>query len=251
MIEINIKKKFSGINIEACFHIENNLFATLFGKSGAGKTTLLRMLAGIEEPDEGYIRSGNEIWYDSQNKINLPPQFRKTGYVFQDYALFPNMTVLGNITYALPVKRKKITSKMEKIFIQEILEITGLTSIQNFPPHSLSGGEKQRVAFARAIARRPSILLLDEPFSSLDMELRFKLQEELVKIVKKFSLTVFMVTHDYSDIFNMADVVFLMDAGKLTGSGKPSDIFEPFVTGKIKINNKVLRDSASAQKMEN
>jgi molybdate transport system ATP-binding protein len=229
MIEINVKKKFPGLSIEAGLNIEDKMFATLFGNSGAGKTTLLRMLAGIEMPDEGYIRSGNEIWYDSKKKINLSPQLRKTGYVFQDYALFPNMTVLENLVYALPgalyKNREKIAAKKEQSFIREILEITGLNTVQNFCPNALSGGQKQRVALARAIARRPSVLLLDEPFSSLDHELRYRLQEELAKIVKNFSLTVLMVTHDYSDIFKMADEVFIMNSGKLTENGKPSEIF--------------------------
>ena len=231
MIKIRIRKNYPTLNVDTDFEIEQGKFAVLFGKSGVGKTTLLNMLAGIKTPDQGFIQCEDRVWYDSEKKINLSPQERKTGYVFQDYALFPNMTIFQNLHYALG-------KNGEKSFIREILDITGLHKLEDLYPHQLSGGQKQRAALARAIARRPQVLLLDEPFSSLDLELRYRLQEELSKIVKNFSLTAIMATHDYSDVFNMADMVFLMESGKLQKRGKPSDVFLA-----EKHNNKIVLDA--------
>jgi molybdate transport system ATP-binding protein len=151
--------------------IANNELLCLFGHSGAGKTTLLRILAGLFTPDRGFISFNGEVWYDSVKKINLPPQKRNVGFMFQDYALFPNMTVRRNIEFA-----QKIRNAEE---VDSLLSHFGLEALQKQYPAKLSGGQKQRVALARALAAKPNLLLLDEPLSALDYEMRLNLQDEI------------------------------------------------------------------------
>jgi len=238
MIKIQIAKTLhSGegeFQLNLDLQIQNNEFITLYGKSGAGKTTTLRIVAGLTEPDEGTIQIDNEVWFDSKRKINLLPQQRRVGLVFQDYALFPNMTVRKNLEYSLE-------SKKDITIVDTLLELMDLQNLSNRKPDSLSGGQQQRVALARALVRKPKVLLLDEPLSALDMEMRVKLQDEILKIHNEFDITTILVSHSFTEIFKLSNRVFVIDKGKITRSGNPADIFiDRKLSGKFKFEGKIL-----------
>ncbi|MCX7759895.1 MAG: ABC transporter ATP-binding protein [Hydrogenothermaceae bacterium] len=235
MIKIKVRKKLFGYNgefwLDIDFEIEKNEFLAVFGKSGSGKTTLLRIIAGLEVADEGYIEFDGKVYFDSKKKINLPPQKRNVGFVFQNYALFPNMTVYQNLLYALNDKKKA----------DEILKKVELYQLKDRYPYTLSGGQQQRVALARVLMRNPDILLLDEPLSALDQSIRSKLQEELKNIHKNFGLTSLIVSHDMVEVFKLADRVILINQGKIEKVGKPRDIFiEKPVSGKFSFYGEVI-----------
>lgn len=238
MIEIDIIKPLftaDGI-IDLCIkkEIKQGEFITLFGKSGSGKTTLLRIIAGLETPQSGKIVVNGEVWFDSSKKINIPIQKRNIGFVFQDYALFPNMSVRQNLEFAL--KNKKEINK-----IDEILKIMEIENLSNMNPQNLSGGQKQRVALARTLMTNPKILLLDEPLSALDNSLRLKLQEELAFIHKKFDVTSILVSHDISEVFKLSTRVFKISLGKIIKDGNPSEVFSnQNISGKFKMIGEIL-----------
>lgn len=238
MIEIKITKPLhtadGTIDLVVDKTIQNGDFLTLFGKSGSGKTTLLRILAGLETPKSGTIIVDGDVWFDSSKNINLPPQKRNVGFVFQDYALFPNMTVRQNLEFALPNKNE--TKKVD-----EILEIMEIENLAKMKPENLSGGQKQRVAVARTLMTNPKILLLDEPLSALDMEMRIKLQNELSKIHTRFGVTSVLVSHDISEVFRLSNRVFKINLGQITDDGTPSEVFaNQNISGKFKIVGEVL-----------
>jgi molybdate transport system ATP-binding protein len=238
MIRLAVKKRlFSAegeMELAVDIRVKEGDFVTLFGKSGAGKTTLLRTLSGLDTPDEGVITVGEETWYDSAKKINLPPQRRQIGYVFQDYALFPNMTLRQNLEFALE-------KGQDPAIVDELLEIVGLAELSDRRPGTLSGGQKQRAALARALVRRPKILLLDEPLSALDLEMRLKLQDELLEIHRRFGVTTLLVSHDLSEIFKLSNRVFMIEHGGVTRSGAPSELFiQDELGGKFRFTGEVL-----------
>lgn len=238
MIRINITKELhtaeGTIALRVDKEIKSGDFLTLFGKSGSGKTTLLRIIAGLEVPQSGTITVDDEVWFDSSKKINLPPQKRNVGFVFQDYALFPNMTVRQNLEFAL--KNKKESQKVDEIL--EIMEIENLSSMR---PEHLSGGQKQRVAVARTLMTSPKILLLDEPLSALDSAMRLKLQDELQRVHKKFGITSILVSHDVSEVFRLSNRVLKISLGKITDDASPSQVFaNQNLSGKFKIVGEVL-----------
>ncbi len=183
-------------------------FIALFGASGAGKTTALKILAGLVNPDEGIIIVDNEVWFDSFQHINLPPQKRSLGFVFQEYNLFPNMTLRENLQFAL---RKNENEKV----IDDFLDNADLKEVQDFKPSMLSGGQKQRVAIIRALIRQPKILLLDEPFSALDLPIRLNLQKEILKMHEKFNIPTILVTHDVADVVRLSKRVFIIQDGSM------------------------------------
>jgi molybdate transport system ATP-binding protein len=185
----------------------------LFGHSGSGKTTLMRMLAGLNKPDKGYIEFNGQVWFDSGKKINLPPQQRNVGYMFQDYALFPNMTVRRNIEFA-----QKMRNAEE---VEELLMLFGLENLQKQHPAKLSGGQKQRVALARALAAKPRLLLLDEPLSALDYQMRLSLQDEILKAHNLLSSVTLLVSHDKDEVRKLATSVLVLNKGKVKGIGSP------------------------------
>ena len=184
MIQFNAYKMLQTADgelpLDVSLTFEKGQFIAIYGNSGAGKTTILRILAGLTEAEKVQIKVGDEVWDDSQKKFHLPVQKRSIGFVFQDFALFPNLTVKENLEFAL-------SKNDSKGIVPELIELMELQSLQNSKPQNLSGGQKQRVALARAIVRKPEILLLDEPLSALDDEMRFKLQDYILKIHQKNS----------------------------------------------------------------
>ena len=238
MIEIDIIKPLYTadgiINLKVNKKINKGDFLTLFGKSGSGKTTLLRILAGLETPKSGKIVVDKEIWFDSSKKINLSPQKRNVGFVFQDYGLFPNMSVRKNLEFALK-------NKNDKKKVDEILEIMEIKNLSNIKPEHLSGGQKQRVALARTLMTNPKILLLDEPLSALDTTMRLKLQDELSLIHQKFNITSILVSHDISEVFKLSNRVFKINLGEIEEDGTPNELFSnQKISSKFKIVGEIL-----------
>ncbi len=207
----------------------------IYGKSGAGKTSFLRILAGLLQPDEGFIEVSGIVWLDTEKGINLPVQKRGTGFVFQDFALFPNMTVAENLRYAST--RKDVSG-----LLKELLAMVSLEQLADRRPDTLSGGQKQRVALIRALIREPRILLLDEPLSALDAETRSVLREEIYRLHQKFSLTTLLVTHDMGEIYRLSDTVIHIDNGKIIATGMPHEVFGASrLSSKIQLTAEVLR----------
>src|SRR5689334_14420430 len=205
------------IKLDILFETAQGKLATLFGASGAGKTTILRILAGLTSPEKGEIIFDDEVWLDTKKNINIPPQKRKVGFVFQEYALFPNMTVKDNLFYALG-------KGQSKTIVEELMHVMDLEQLQYRKPDTLSGGQKQRVALARALVRKPKLLLLDEPLSALDTEMRLKLQDHILKLHKEFDLTTILVSHDFSEIYKMSDSIMMLEHGKIRSSGIPAEV---------------------------
>src|SRR5947199_7395898 len=181
----------------------------LFGPSGSGKSTTLRCLAGLDRPQRGTIRFGDEIWSDAARGIFLPPQRRRIGYLFQDYALFPHLRVAQNIGYGL----SKIATPERRQRIEEITALLRLAGLEDRHPRQISGGERQRVALARALVCRPRLLLLDEPLSALDAPLREQLRRELRRWLAQLAIPAVLVTHDRSEALSLSDYVVVFHNG--------------------------------------
>ncbi|HWR24716.1 MAG TPA: ABC transporter ATP-binding protein [Methanosarcina sp.] len=231
-VEVDIEKKFYGrkhvkrkeknpsFSMHCSFDAGSD-FVVLFGCSGSGKTTALRCIAGLETPDAGTIKINNTLYFDSRKKVNLPPQKRKIGYMFQENALFPHMNVRQNIEFGL--KGMSCTEKNNRV--NEMLDLAGIEELEFAYPDELSGGQKQKVALARALAPNPEVLLLDEPFSSLDTIIKLRLRKELQVIQKKLGIPVIFITHDPVEAFTMADQMVVFDNGKVQQLGSPENIF--------------------------
>ena len=207
MIKINLKNKIININLE----INSGDFIALSGKSGSGKTTLLRTLAGLEQAT-GSLHVEGEVWQEGSTCRAI--QKREIGFVFQDYALFENMSVLQNLLYV----------KKDLELAKHLIDVTELTEFQNRKPNTLSGGQKQRVALCRAMMKKPKLLLLDEPLSALDTDMRTKLQHEILTLHKEFKTTTIMVSHDPSEIYKLASRVVVLEDGKIINDGTPKDV---------------------------
>ncbi len=188
----------------------------LYGPSGAGKTTLLRIVAGLIKPDFGRIEFDDQVWFDSSASIHLKPQERNVGFMFQDYALFPNMTVEGNIRFA--------QKKKDAEAVDELIGLFDLGALTGRKPHQLSGGQKQRVALARAMASNPALMLLDEPLSALDSEMRTSLREEIRKTHRKLNSITLMVSHDIPEVQSLASSVMKLRNGKVIEVGHPKNL---------------------------
>ena len=219
---VDIEKDFGSFKLQVKFDAANETLA-LLGASGCGKSMTLKCIAGIERPDRGRIVVDDVVLFDSEKRINLTPQERRTGLLFQNYALFPNMTVLQNINAG--AMREKDKSKREAA-VRHIMDSFGISELAKRYPHQLSGGQQQRVALARILVSAPRILLLDEPFSALDSHLRFSLEQEVRKVIHDFGKTVIMVSHDRDEVYRMADSIAVISAGRVEAFGSKHDVFK-------------------------
>ena len=217
----DIEKTLGSFHLQMRFETGDNTLA-LLGASGCGKSLTLKCIAGIEKPDRGKIIVDDVVLFDSERRIDLTPQQRRTGLLFQNYALFPNMTVLQNIRAGS--HREKDRAKRDTM-VTTVMERFGLTALADRLPHQLSGGQQQRVALARILVSAPQILLLDEPFSALDSHLRFRLEHEVRQVIRDFGKTVLLVSHDRDEVFRMSDRTAIVENGTVTTIGATREVF--------------------------
>ena len=220
-IYVDIEKRLGSFHLNTTFESENEVLA-LLGASGCGKSMTLKCIAGIETPDRGKIILDGVTLFDSEKNINLTPQERHVGLMFQSYALFPNMTVLQNICAG--AKREKNKSKRQAA-IQNVISSFGLTELSSMYPYQLSGGQQQRVALARILVSDPEILLLDEPFSALDSHLRFQLEQSTRNVISTFGKSVILVSHDRDEAYRMANKIAIMNNGQIEVCGDKKTVF--------------------------
>ena len=215
MIKIDITKKLHGasgdMDLNIKLDIQQGDFIAIAGQSGSGKTTLLRILTGLEEAN-GTISINDKVWLD--NKTNTNPQKREIGFVFQDYGLFPNMSIEENLLFV----------KDNKALANKLLDMTELSELKKRLPNTLSGGQKQRVSLCRALMSQPKLLLMDEPLSALDPSIRTKLQNEILTLHKEFGTTTIMVSHDPSEIYRLSNRVIVLNQGQIINDGKAKDV---------------------------
>jgi molybdate transport system ATP-binding protein len=214
VLHASIYKKFPGFTVDVDFEFGQGVLV-LFGPSGSGKTTILNCLSGLSRPDKGTIFLGEKLFFSSDQNVDIPVRKRRVGYVFQDYALFPHMTVKKNVLYGVP-GRCKMNEKF-RMSVLEVLALLKITHLQDRYPSQLSGGEKQRVALARALMVEPELLLLDEPLSAVDHAMRKELREELKELQRTWRIPFVLVTHSREEMKVLADEVLFMKTGRQTG----------------------------------
>lgn len=218
----NLSKSFNNGGVKAVrdvsFCLEEGDIISIVGESGSGKTTLTRLIAGLETPNSGEIILNNSLV--SSDKVFLPPEKRNVGMVFQDYALFPHLSVFENIAYGISKQKDK------KARVESLLDLVNLQGYEKRYPYKLSGGEQQRVALARALAPNPELLILDEPFSSLDVILRNQLRQEVATILEKTKKTAIFITHDIKDAVAMSDKMIVLQKGRIIQQGTIKEVYK-------------------------
>lgn len=242
---VDIEKKLGSFHLKVKFASENGVLS-LMGASGCGKSMTLKCIAGIEKPDRGRIILDGLTLFDSEKKINLPPQKRKVGLLFQNYALFPNMTAEENIRAGA----NRIKDKEEKERkIRELMEKFGISELAGHYPSQLSGGQQQRIALARILISEPDCLLLDEPFSALDTHLRFRTERETAKVIGDFGKTVILVSHNINEVFRLTDNIAIMNYGGIDVIGNKTDVLSnpetvnaALLTGRSNISEAEITD---------
>lgn len=220
-LHINITKNLSSFNLDVSMESKGGIIGFL-GASGSGKSMTLKCIAGLEKADTGKIIINDKVLFDSQQKINIKTKDRRVGFLFQNYALFPHMTIKDNIEIGLDKISKEEKNKLSSNFIKKF----GLEGLEKRYPWQLSGGQQQRVALARALITSPDVLLLDEPFSALDNHLRATMERELVEILKDYNGTVVFVTHDIAEAYRVCDKIIVFDGGKAKSIRKKNELFE-------------------------
>ena len=241
MLRVAAETQLGDVALDVALEVAAGECFALAGPSGAGKTSVLRVVAGLVRPDRGRVSCGEQVWLDRELGVDLPPEARRCGYVFQDYALFPHLSAWQNVGYGLPRRQRRERSL-------DLLERFGLAHRAEARPRTLSGGERQRVAVARALAVEPAALLLDEPLSALDARTRAAAGRELAAVLREASVPTLLVTHDFQEAALLGDRVGVMDAGRIVQIGSASELAaepaSPFVadfTGAV-----VLTGTASA-----
>jgi molybdate transport system ATP-binding protein len=204
-LRVYIKKKLDYFDLDINFSCSPKELLAMIGPSGSGKTSIIRMIAGLETPDEGRISYGDEVWFDSSQKIYVPPQKCRLGYVFQDYTLFPHLTLRENVAFATRDRKRA----------DDLIEMFGISHLRDRKPNMVSGGERQRCAICQALASNPRALLLDEPFSALDFMNRRKLREDVKLLRNEMTFPVLYVTHDVQEAFSLADEILPVVDGKI------------------------------------
>lgn len=212
MLRVRLRKKLPDFTLDVDFAWQSGILV-VFGPSGAGKTTLLDCLAGLQRPDEGLIELNGRTLFDSQQRVNLPPQKRRIGYVFQNYALFPHMTVKENVMYGLG-GHCKCAAQRYRLSVLQVLETLRIVHLQDRYPAQLSGGEQQRVALARALMTEPDLLLLDEPWCALDEETREQVRNEVVQLQRYWQIPFILVTHDRREAHTLGEMVLYLERGQ-------------------------------------
>ncbi|MDQ4076734.1 MAG: ABC transporter ATP-binding protein [Chloroflexota bacterium] len=219
MNQIRVYKQFPRFTLDINFELGRET-VVLFGPSGAGKSLTLQAIVGLLRPDAGYIEVGGRVLFDSEARLNLPPQRRHVGYVMQDYALFPHLTVAENITFGLDA----LPRSKQQALLDEMAALLRLEGLEMQKPHQLSGGQQQRVALARALVTRPTLLLLDEPFAALDTPLRARLRRELLALQRRVQVPTIVVTHDLAEAHMLADRMAVIHDGTLHQIGTPAEV---------------------------
>lgn len=215
VLAAKFKKNFKGFELDVEFCMGNELLV-LFGPSGTGKSVTLKMIAGLMTPDEGHLRLKEKHFFDHTKKLNTKPQDRFIGYVFQNHSLFPHMTVKQNILFGA----KGMNAPESHSYADQLMTSFNLAGLENKYPHEISGGQEQRAALAMCLIRKPHALLLDEPFSALDTDLRIKLRQSLKEIRDQFNIPMILVTHDSEEAKLLGDRILYYNNGKITGSSK-------------------------------
>jgi molybdate transport system ATP-binding protein len=229
MINARLVKRFRGGKSGPPFgldlHLESDTQVTaILGPSGAGKTLTLNCLAGFAKPDEGRILVENELFFDAQTKVHVPPEKRRCGYIFQDHTVFPHMSVIVNLRFAASASARRRSRREHQGQIRELLEAFDLLELQARLPHQLSGGQKQRVAIARALAGNPRLLLLDEPTRGLNLQLRASFYEVLRHARDRLKVPIVLVTHDLDECYGFAETLYFIDNGRCLQSGRADDV---------------------------
>ncbi len=219
-LQVNVQKRLKGFFLNSRFETSSGCLGIL-GASGCGKSMTLKCIAGVEKPDNGRIILNERVLFDSEKNINLTPQERKVGYLFQDYALFPNMNVVKNIGAGL-----RLPKEARRARINEMIKFFHLDGLEGNYPHQLSGGQQQRVALARIMAYEPDVLMLDEPFSALDTYLKEQLQIQVQRVLRSYHGDVLLVTHNRNEVYRFCDEVLVMEAGSIVGMGKTKEVFK-------------------------
>lgn len=218
-LDLYVRKSFSSFTLDVSFALPAGI-SILFGASGAGKTTLLDCIAGLTKADCGRVQIGERMVLDSERGINVPVRDRRVGYVFQDLALFPHLTVEGNVAYGI----MGVQSEERLQRVARTLDSLGIAALRNRRPAQLSGGERQRVALARALITEPCILLLDEPLAALDLPVRMKIADDLRRSIQSLPIPVLYVTHSRDEVFMLGEKLFVLENGKLIAQGTPHEV---------------------------
>jgi molybdate transport system ATP-binding protein len=220
VLRVEARTSLGALELDVALKVAVGECLALAGLSGAGKTSVLRVAAGLLRPERGLVQAGGETWLDTERSIDVPPEERRCGYVFQEYALFPHLSAWQNVAY--PLRGLSRAQRRERA--QELLERFGLGALADARPRTLSGGERQRVAVARVLARDPGVLLLDEPLSALDARTRANAARELATVLREVDAPALLVTHDFTEAAQLGDRVGVIDAGRIVQEGTPSEL---------------------------
>jgi molybdate transport system ATP-binding protein len=224
VLEIKVKKSLGGFTVDVAFSTGTVGVTALFGRSGAGKTSVVNMVAGLIHPDEGRITVKGRKLFDSEHSVNIAPEERRCGHVFQDGRLFPHLTVKSNLTYG-----RNLVSRSERyVRYDQVVDLLGIRPLLTRRPAKFSGGEKQRVAIGRALLTSPSLLLMDEPLASLDMARKEEVLPFVARLPQEFSIPILYVSHSLDEILGLADTVILLESGKVVATGNTEDLMSRF-----------------------